>query len=189
MLRAGRNRRLLRGVQVTSSVTARFEFVERARPIFMHAGAKGRGRRAGVRRSGIARSNWSHCWRSGCAGPWRRIADKVAHSGHGRPSRVRKAVTFSGNSPAASARSRSVHSISVARVASYSRAISSARQLLRHRDRRELRAMQDLVGIGVADSAENVRVGQRALERMVRRAQRGAEGGRGPRRAVRFRLR
>jgi len=48
-------------------------------------------------------------------------------------------------------------------------------QLLRHRDWRELRAMQDLVGVRIADSAEDVRIGERALERVIGRAQRRRE--------------
>src|SRR5712692_6895045 len=50
-------------------------------------------------------------------------------------------------------------------------------QLLRHRDRRELRAMENLVGIRIADTTENMRVGERTLQRMISRAQRIDEGG------------
>src|SRR5487761_172288 len=48
-------------------------------------------------------------------------------------------------------------------------------QLLRHRDWRKLCAMQYLVGIRVADSAEDARIGERALERVILGAQRGCE--------------
>lgn len=39
-------------------------------------------------------------------------------------------------------------------------------KLSRERDRREPRTMQDFVGIGVADAAEQARVGQGALDRV-----------------------
>ncbi len=41
------------------------------------------------------------------------------------------------------------------------------RELVGERDRRELRRVQDLVGIGVADAAEQARIGQGALQRMI----------------------
>src|SRR5712692_1797214 len=50
-------------------------------------------------------------------------------------------------------------------------------QLLRHCDRRELRAMENLVGIRIADTTENMRVGKRSLQRVISRAQRGGECG------------
>ena len=79
----------------------------------------------------------------------------------------RKAVTFSGNPSPASARSRRGPVARVARVASNRRSISSGVELPRQRQRREPRAVQDLVGVGVADAAEEARVGERALERVV----------------------
>ena len=50
-------------------------------------------------------------------------------------------------------------------------------QFLRHRNRRKLRVMQDLVGICVADPAQDVGIGKRALQGVISRAQRGGEGG------------
>jgi len=67
-------------------------------------------------------------------------------------------VTFCGQSPASPA-SRSVHSASVVFVAANSRS--------RQRERRQPRAVQDLVGVRVADAAEEARVGQRALDGVV----------------------
>src|SRR5262249_21090206 len=40
-------------------------------------------------------------------------------------------------------------------------------ELLRQRDGREPRAMEDLVSVRAADSAEEPRIGQRALERVI----------------------
>ncbi len=40
-------------------------------------------------------------------------------------------------------------------------------QVLRLLHRRQARAMEDLVGVGVADAGEDARVGERALERVV----------------------
>ena len=39
-----------------------------------------------------------------------------------------------------------------------------ARQVMRHRHGRQTRAMQDFVRVGIADAAEQARVGQRAFE-------------------------
>ena len=49
------------------------------------------------------------------------------------------------------------------------------RELLRLRQRGELRGVQDLVGIGVADAAHEARIGEGALERVIFRSQGGAE--------------
>ncbi len=38
-----------------------------------------------------------------------------------------------------------------------------------------LRAMQDLIRIGVADAAEEMRIGERPLQRVIGRSQRGGE--------------
>ena len=65
------------------------------------------------------------------------------------------------------ARSRAVHSASVdlppREEALDRRRVERARQ----RERREPGAVQDLVGVGVADAAEEARIGERALERVV----------------------
>ena len=78
----------------------------------------------------------------------------------------RKAVTFSGKPSPASARRRSVHSESVAR--GRRRAAQSPRvERVAQLERREPRAVQDLVGVGVADAAEEARIGEGALERVA----------------------
>ena len=50
-------------------------------------------------------------------------------------------------------------------------------ELRRERDRRQACAVEDLVGVSVADAAEEPRVGERALQRVVLGEERGAEGG------------
>src|SRR6185503_1455294 len=40
---------------------------------------------------------------------------------------------------------------------------------------RQLRAVEDLVGVGVADAAQDARIGEGALERMTLARERGAE--------------
>ena len=71
------------------------------------------------------------------------------------------------------ARRRSVHSRERrARRREQPRDLVASSSLLRQRDRREPRAVQDLVGVGVADAAEEARIGERALERVVLAAQR-----------------
>ena len=49
-------------------------------------------------------------------------------------------------------------------------------QLERHGDGTEAGAMQDLVGVGVADAAEQAGIGEGAFQRVVLRFQRGGEG-------------
>ena len=70
-------------------------------------------------------------------------------------------------------RSRSVQSSSTARVAANRRRTLGSERA-RQRQWREPRAMQDLVGVGVADAAQEPRVGERALEGVVRRVSRAA---------------
>jgi photosystem II stability/assembly factor-like uncharacterized protein len=58
--------------------------------------------------------------------------------------------------------------------------VKQARSLLvaqggRELHRRQLRSVQDLVGVGVSDAAEDVRIGERALQRVVVGGQTGAE--------------
>src|SRR6266436_6574505 len=48
-------------------------------------GVTGRGRRAGGRRSGSARSSWFRWTHSECAGLWRRSPDRAVRSGRARP--------------------------------------------------------------------------------------------------------
>ena len=99
-------------------------------------------------------------------------------------------MTFSGKPSPASARSR-VDPLgrASARVASNSRAISVVgRACAVSCDRREPRAVQDLVRVGVADAAEEARIGERALERVVlARAARAANAVERRRRAPRGR--
>ena len=105
-------------------------------------------------------------------------------------------MTFSGQSPASARRplgpfgERRVRRREQARDR---RLVERARQ----RERRQPRAVQDLVGVGVADAAEEARIGQRALEvwfsrdERVRRTRRASPSGRRGRRgrARRARLR
>ena len=58
------------------------------------------------------------------------------------------------------------------------------RQPRRELRRRQPRAVEDLVGVGVADPGEEARIGQRALDRVVLARQRLAKRGAGPRRAT-----
>ena len=86
------------------------------------------------------------------------------------------------------ARSRSVHSREHrARRRRTAARSPRRRELLRQRHRREPRAVQDLVGVGVADAAEEPRIGQRALERVVLARERRARTRRAWRRAARAR--
>ena len=106
----------------------------------------------------------------------------VPQTGHGWPKRPctaipsRNAVTFSGNpSPASRAQPLGPLASVVARRRVQSRAISVVVELARQLERRQPRAMQDLVRVRVADAAEEVRIGQRALERVVLAPQRRGE--------------
>ena len=155
-----------------------FERFDTPRPVFASAGATARGRRAAGRRSGSAGSSWSRCRRRGCAAP------ALPQTGQGCPYRPCTAISGAERrhllreSVAASGPQPSVHSLQ--RLAAWrrsSRATSSSSSLLRQRHRRQPRAMQDLVGVGVADAAEQPRVGERALERVVLAAQPRRERG------------
>ena len=79
----------------------------------------------------------------------------------------RNALTFSGKAPAASSRSRRIHDSSVPTVASCSRAISSAVSVARELHRRHPGGVQDLVRVRVPDSAEDVRIRERTLHRVI----------------------
>ena len=67
----------------------------------------------------------------------------------------------------ARAAARSTRSSVVARRVEAAARSPRRSELRRQRHRRQPRAVQDLVGVGVADAAEQVRIGQRALERVV----------------------
>ena len=111
--------------------------------------------------------------------------------GHGWPNRpctaisLRNAVTFSGKRSPVSARRRSIHPASVARAPRAGARSRSSVEPRRQRERRQPRAVQDLVRVRVADAAQDARVGERALQRVVlalrapRRTPRAAR--RGPR--------
>ena len=140
------------------------------------AAATSRGRRGAGRRSGSGRSSWSRWRRSGCAAPACRrpgqgwpIAPVHRHALAKRRHLLRKAVARPPRGGARSIRS------STARVASNSRRCVVGGELPGQRQRREPRAVQDLVGVGVADAAEEPRVGQRALERVVLAREPGRE--------------
>ena len=85
----------------------------------------------------------------------------------------RKAVTFSGKPPAGLARADASDPM-LQRLRAWPRtgaAISSPRQARGQRGGRQPGGMQNLVGVGIADSAEQVRIGKRALQRVVLRGQ------------------
>ena len=85
------------------------------------------------------------------------------------------AVTFSGNASPASARSaRRPLRERVERAPSEDRLISVGCELAGQLERRQLRAMKNLVGVRVADAAEEMRIGQRALQRVALLLQRRA---------------
>ena len=100
-----------------------------------------------------------------------RLAEAAVHR-HLRPERgdlLREAV-------AGLARSRSVHSRERRRASPRTGAsIVVVVERARQRERREPRAVQDLVGVGVADAAEEARIGERALERVVLARRRARE--------------
>ena len=90
----------------------------------------------------------------------------------------RNAVTFSGKVVAGLARAAaSVHSASSSARASKSRAISSSASRGGAPQRRQARAVEDLVRVGVADAAEEPGIGERPLERVVLAQERSAERG------------
>ena len=60
-------------------------------------------------------------------------------------------------------------------------AISAWSSSLRQRQRRQAGGVQDLVGVGVADAVEQLRIGEGALERVILARQRGARTRRGRR--------
>ena len=164
-----------RSARVSLATFERFELVERARPVGARAGAIGRDRPAPCRRSGTPRNSSSRCRRSGCAGPARRSAGTARRSGRAPPSPGETRSPSRETRPRLRRAAGRSKGCSVSRVAAKSRSHSSRRELLRHRDRRQLRGVQDLVGIGVADAAHDARIGERALEGVVLRAERGAE--------------
>ena len=143
------------------------ELVDRSRPALVQQPRQRAIGEDARRRSGSARNSCSRSRRRRCAARARRTPGTACRICRARPFPGRNAVTFSGNAPPASSRSRSIHSASTARVASKSRAISASVELCGQRQRRQPRAVQDLVRVGVADAAEQARIGQRALERVV----------------------
>ena len=79
----------------------------------------------------------------------------------------RNAVTFSGNFSPASAINSSRHFVRMPIVCAWRLLDLLGRQLARQQHRRHLRGVQDLVRIGVADAAQQMRIGERALQRVV----------------------
>ncbi len=151
------------------------ELVDRLRPVAFSAGARATDPRAACPRSGIAGSNSSRCRRNECAALSCRRRGTATHNAHGRPSRRRNAVTLLGNSPPLCvAQPRRPLREHVERRSMQARALL-VREPRRQHHRRQPRAMQDLVGVRVADAAQEPRVGQRALERVVAAAQRRKE--------------
>ena len=131
------------------------------------AAATARGPRAASRPSGSARSSSSRWSRSGCAAPARRTRDTARRIGRAPPSPRETPSPSRETRRRPRARRRSVHSVSIAR-----RRVEQPRDLLvghasRQHHRRQPRAMQNLVRVRVADPAEQPRIGERALERVV----------------------
>ena len=166
--RTGRDRAALSAAQP-------LELVDGPRPVACLSRRDSARSASSGRRSGSAGSSWSRCRRRGCAAPACRRPGRASGTCRAPPSRAGTPSPSRESSSPSSARSRSIHSASVARVASYRRSISSARQLRGQRERRQPRAVQDLVRVGVADAAEQARVGQRALEGVVLARERCAE--------------
>ena len=96
-------------------------------------------------------------------------------------------MTFSGKPSPTSARRRSVHSDEhgAARVVEPRDLVVV--ELVVQTDRREAGAVQDLVRVGVADAAQEPRIGERALERVALAEEDARETSAGPRRAPRGR--
>ena len=125
------------------------------------------------RQSGSAHNNLFLCLRSGCAALYRHTSDTAIRSGHGRHI-FAKCRAFSGNvlqpPPKPSdpelqrLPGRSKESLPL-----------FGRELVRQHNGRELGSVQDLVGISVADAAQQTRISQRPLQRMIFRREHGAE--------------
>ena len=162
-------RHLPRGVETRPWRRAKlFELFERLRPVFREAGATASGRRAACRSVWHAGSSSSRCRRRRCAAPARRTPGTACRSVPCTAIPSRNAVTFSGKPSPTSSRSRSVHSIERARASRRrAGAISSSVSCCVELHGRQPRAVQDLVRVRVADAAEEPRVGERALERVV----------------------
>ena len=98
-------------------------------------------------------------------------------AGHGLPYRpctampLRKAVTFSGNFSPVVLRQPLGPLVQQQSRRGEERGDLAVGQRLRQLQRRQPRGVQNLVGVGVADAAEEMRIGQRALERVILRAQ------------------
>ena len=117
------------------------------------------------RRSGSARSSWSRCRRGRCAAPARRTPGTAGRSGRAPPSPGERRDLLG---PAAGAprlaQARDPFGEHVARGRRAGARSSSSVELARQHERREPRAVQDLVGVRVADAAEQARIGERALD-------------------------
>jgi hypothetical protein len=125
-----------------------------------------RDRRAAGRRFGSARSSWFHCRRARCAAPARRTPGTAVGS-------VRALRLERGDPVGPAARARRVFAQADDPFGHHvAHGLVQARDLFvgqpaRQHDRRQPRAVQDLVGIRVADAAEQARVGQAALDGVV----------------------
>ena len=119
------------------------------------------GRRAACRRSGRWRSTAGSSRRRRPLGPRRRRPGTS-----GRCGRARAMWDFFSplSSLAASPRERSTASPRTPRIAAYSVSTLGLAQAVRRLERRHLRGVQELVGVGVADAGDRALVPQHALE-------------------------
>ena len=115
------------------------------------ATATARGRRGACRRFGNGRSSSIRFLRGRSAGPWRRTPDRGRRNDHGPPFRSWNAVTFSGTC-AAALLSEANGPFAKDGVGGVEEAGDLASlELAREPSRRQTRAVEDLVGVGVAD--------------------------------------
>ena len=130
------------------------------------AAATARGPTAAGRRSGSGRSSSPRCARRRCAAPARRRPGTACRICRAPPCPAgRRSPSRESPSPVSS-RSRSTQPAAsrASRGTAVDLLVGERRGQLH---RRQLRGVQDLVRVGVADAAEDARVGQRPLERVV----------------------
>ena len=118
-------KRIARSAAGSSRPAEALQLVDGLRPVLPEQAREARDRPAAGRRSGSAGSSWSRCRRSGCAARRCRRPGTAAVAAVHRHVRAEGGHLLGKPSPS-SARRRSIQSASVARVASYRRAISSA---------------------------------------------------------------
>ena len=105
---------------VVLAALERLQRLERARPVRSQQPGQTTIRKKLSHRSGIAHSSWFRCPRSECAESFRHTSGKALHSVHGPPCPCETRSPFRESPASASARSRSIQSLSVSRVAANS---------------------------------------------------------------------